>query len=154
MKKCPRRQHQRLGQCFLTKNRFSVKKCRRRQRQRLVQCFFKKEDHFLIKNAAGGSAEDSDNVFSKNNVIFREKLPPEAAPKTRKTFNYKKGSFFVKNCRRRQRQRLGRLLITIASLNWTPVRALEAFIAANCMTFRPGSNGNTPGPPKSTNKKY
>ena len=38
-------------------------------------------------------------------------------------------------------------LDTVASLNWTAVRALEAFIAAKRVEFRGGSNGNTPRPP-------
>ena len=37
---------------------------------------------------------------------------------------------------------------TVASLNWTAVRALEAFVAAKCVEFWTGSNGNTPRPPK------
>ena len=37
-------------------------------------------------------------------------------------------------------------LDTIASLNWAPVRVLEAFIAGNCVEFRSGSNGAIPGP--------
>ena len=38
-------------------------------------------------------------------------------------------------------------LDTVASLNWTAVRALEAIEAPKRVEFRGGSNGNTPGPP-------
>ena len=108
---------------------------------------------FLRKKSPCGSAKDVGRLFWGKSRHFWGKKAPAGAPKTRKTFNYKKTYFFVKKCRRRQRQRLGRLLITIASLNRTPVRALEAFIAANCMKFRPESNGNSPGPPTSNIKR-
>ena len=42
--------------------------------------------------------------------------------------------------------------IGVASLNWTVVRALEAFVAPKRVEFRGGSNGNTPRPPKLTKK--
>ena len=37
----------------------------------------------------------------------------------------------------------------IESLNKTAARALELFLAANCIEFRDESNDNTPGPQKS-----
>ena len=52
--------------------------------------------------------------------------------------------------RERQRRRLTSLnaLDRVASLNWTVVRALEAFVAGKCIEFRGESNGNTPRPLK------
>ena len=40
----------------------------------------------------------------------------------------------------------------ILGMNWVAVRAFGASIAGNCMKFRPESNGNIPGPQKSTKK--
>ena len=42
---------------------------------------------------------------------------------------------------------------TVASLNWTAVRALEAFVAPKRVEFRGASNGNTPRTPKFTKQK-
>ena len=40
----------------------------------------------------------------------------------------------------------------VASLNWTAVRALEAFVPPKRVEFRGASNGNTPRPTKFINK--